>query len=248
MLALKSAFKRLAEGEFVCNVQFPDEFAALDTEDGRTKAAEWLGAIGYRLARLSDEGAFFMAHEIVTSEMRARFREELRAVRGRLEPVVGFLDLLRQAQGRNPHMHMGDMIWESEISEAVRNLSILEQRIMDMRDISGVRPTDSVNDRVRRMLDHLQSEGYLLETNPANKGYQITGKIDYLYQLISFISENTKFLKDDAVVDQIDHAGKQTRIDETAPSLEDSPNLNEVGANTDTDDASLLEGEGKTTP
>ena len=213
MSALESALRRLAEGEFICPVHSPDEFAALQDPQGRQRADDWLRAIGYRLARLHDEGAFFMAHATVTPEMRSRFREELRAVRARLEPVVSFLELLRQSQGRDPHIHAGDMIWESEVSEQVRGSSLLAQRIMDMRDISGARLTDAVNDRVRRMLDHLAADGYLVETNPANKGYQITGKVDYLYQLIEFISANSQHLSDDEVVDQVE---RQSRLDSPA--------------------------------
>lgn len=210
MSRLDSALKRLAEGCFVCEVRYPDEFAALQDGDGRRRAEEWLSTVGYRLARLSEEGAFFMAHAVVTSELRTRVRDELKTVRNRLEPVVGFMETLRQAQGRNPQIHAGDMLWESEISEAVRGSPLLERRLLEMREIGGARVSDSAIDRVRRMLTHLQSEGYIVETNPVNKGYRVTGKIDYLYQLIALISENTAHLSDDAVVDQID---PQLRLD-----------------------------------
>lgn len=210
MSRLESALKRLAEGCFVCEVRYPEEFATLQETDSRNRAEEWLSAIGYRLARLNEDGAFFMAHAVVTSELRTRVREELKSVRNRLEPLVGFMETLRQAQGRHPQIHAGDMLWESEISEAVRGSALLERRLLDMREIGGARVTDSAIDRVRRMLTHLQSDGYIVETNPVNKGYQVTGKINYLYQLIGLIAENTAHLSDDAVVDQIE---MQSRLD-----------------------------------
>lgn len=210
MKRLESALKRLAQGSFVCEVHYPEEFAVLQDPAGRSEAEKWLESIGYRLARLSDDGAFFMAHAVATTEMRARFRDELKSIRTKLEPLVGFMETLRQAQGRNPQIHAGDMFWESEISEAVRGSSLLERRLSEMRELSGARVTDSSIDRVRRMLAQLEQEGYLVETNPTNKGYQVTGKIDYLYQLIAFIAENTPHLSDDAVVDQLD---PQARLD-----------------------------------
>lgn len=210
MSPLEAALKRLAEGCFVCAIHYPEEFAVLQEAEGRRQAEAWLSAIGYRLARLDDEGAFFMAHAVVTAELRARLRDELRTVRSRLEPVVGFMETLRQAQGRHPQIHAGDMLWESEISEAVRGSALLERRLLEMREIGGARGSDSAIDRVRRMLAQLQNEGYLVETNPTNKGYRVTGKIDYLYQLIGFIAENTTQLADEAVMDQI---GAQSRLD-----------------------------------
>jgi len=210
MSRLDLALRRLAEGCFVCAVHYPEEYAALQEADGRARAEAWLSAIGYRLARLDAEGAFFMAHAVVTAELRNRLRDELRTVRSRLEPVVGFMETLRQAQGRHPQIHAGDMLWESEISEAVRGSALLERRLLEMREIGGARVTDSAIDRVRRMLAQLQNDGYLVETNPTNKGYRVTGKIDYLYQLIGFIAENTTHLSDDAVTDQL---GAQSRLD-----------------------------------
>ena len=217
MSTLETALKRLAEGRFVCEMRYPEEFAVLQESEGRRRADEWLAAIGYRLARLSEDGAFFMAHAVVTPALRLRLRDELRAVRGKLEPVVGFMETLRQSQGRSPHIHAGDMLWESEISEAVRASPLLERRLLDMREIGGARVSDSAIDRVRRMLAHLQNEGYIVETNPTSKGYQVTGKIDYLYQLIGFIADNTAQLSDDDVVDRID---TQARLDGDAPGQE----------------------------
>ncbi|MCX7257886.1 MAG: hypothetical protein NTZ64_14520 [Polaromonas sp.] len=210
MSRLDLALKRLAEGCFICAVHYPEEYAALQEADGRARAEAWLSAIGYRLARLDAEGAFFMAHAVVTAELRNRLRDELRTVRGKLEPVVGFMETLRQAQGRHPQIHAGDMLWESEISEAVRGSALLERRLLEMREIGGARVTDSAIDRVRRMLAQLQNDGYLVETNPTNKGYRVTGKIDYLYQLIGFIAENTTQLSDE-VMGEPD--GAQSRLD-----------------------------------
>lgn len=230
MSTLETALKRLAEGRFVCEMRYPEEFAVLQESEGRRRADEWLAAIGYRLARLSEDGAFFMAHAVVTPALRLRLRDELRAVRSKLEPVVGFMETLRQSQGRSPHIHAGDMLWESEISEAVRASPLLERRLLDMREIGGARVSDSAIDRVRRMLAHLQNEGYIVETNPTSKGYQVTGKIDYLYQLIGFIADNTAQLSDDDVVDRID---TQARLDGDAPGQEapaEQPALKEGSA------------------
>lgn len=232
MSTLETALKRLAEGRFVCEMRYPEEFAVLQEAEGRRRADAWLSAIGYRLARLSEDGAFFMAHAVVTPALRLRLRDELRAVRGKLEPVVGFMETLRQSQGRSPHIHAGDMLWESEISEAVRASPLLERRLLDMREIGGARVSDSAIDRVRRMLAHLQNEGYIVETNPTSKGYQVTGKMDYLYQLIGFIADNTAQLSDDDMVDRID---TQARLDGDAPGQEapapaEQPTLKEGGA------------------
>lgn len=214
----ESALKRLAEGRFVCSTRYPEEYEALNTAEGRRKAEEWLEAIGYRLARLSDDGAFFMAHGVVTTEMRSRVRSEMRTVRSKLEPIVKFLETIRRTQGRSPHVHAGDILWATEISEVARSSARLEHRVAGMNEISGARAGESVPQRIERMLDQMVDEGYLVETHPQTKGYTVTGKVDYLYQLIDFIAENTSHLSDEEVVDQIDAQGRIDAAPDTTPA------------------------------
>ena len=214
MNSLKSALKLLAKGEFICPVRFEREYEALDTPEGRQRAQEWLETIGYRLARLHDEGAFFMAYnESPTTETRTRIREELKTVRNRLMPFVGFFNLLREAQGSDPQLRAGDVVWLTNISEAVRNSSALERRITDMRDLFDGRANGSNATvfRVQKMFKILEDHGYLKQTNEVSKGYTFTGKVDYLNQLIAFITVNVLHVSDEQVVDQID---PQARLDE----------------------------------
>lgn len=230
MNKLESALKQLAKGTFVCPIQYPEEFEALSSAEGRSGAEAWLKAIGYRLARLSDEGAFFMAHDVPTSEMRSRLRDELKTIRNRLEPYVGFLETLRRAQGSNPQLHAGDVVWLTEVSEAIRRSSFLERRLADMRELADGRVSDggATVHRVQRMFNILVEEGYLYETNSASKGYTFTGKMDYLYQLIAFIAENTPHLSDDQVVDQMD---PQARLD--MADAPESPTVTEAPGSVD---------------
>ena len=207
MNSFKSALKLLAKGEFVCPVRYEEEYEALESPEGHHKAQAWLQTIGYRLARLHDEGAFFMAYdESPTTETRNRIRDEMKTVRNRLEPYIGFMETLRQAQGRDPQLHANDVIWLTEICEAVRNSSLLERRLADMRELTDARVTDgsATVHRVQRMIKRLEDDGYLKLTNEVGKGYTFTGKVDYLLQLIAFINENTPHISDDQVVDQID--------------------------------------------
>lgn len=216
---LSSALKQLAAGEFICSLRYPDEYEALMDPQGHAQAEQWLHAIGYRLARLSDDGAFFMAHSLANNELRAQLREEMRTIRGKLQPVVSILETIRKTQGRDPRVHAGDMLYVTEIAEAARASAMLESQIMEMREVSGMKVTDKLVTRIQVMLNGLENEGYVRETNPTAGGYQITGKIDYLYQLISYITAHAPQLADDKLVDQIEQINQpdaQMRLDAAA--------------------------------
>lgn len=197
MSRLEASLKRLAESHFICPTRFPEEYAALDTPQGREEANQWLGSIGYRLARLGEEGSYFMAHAFLGGEQRAKIREELRTVRDRLDPAVRLLETLRQAQGRMASLQPGDSFRESEITEAILASTMLERRLTELSSISGARAGESSVDRVKRLLNQLANDGYLVETNPQHHVFTVTGKIAYLYELMTFIAENTHHLGDE---------------------------------------------------
>lgn len=213
MPPLESALKILAKGEFVCPVRYAAEYAALDDPAGREQAHRWLETVGYRLARLHDEGAFFMAYARVDSELRSHVRQELTTVRKRLDPFVQFFRVLREAQGSDPELNVGYRVWVSHVSEAVRNSAALEKKLSDMDGLIDGRAADggATIKRVERMFKRLEEEGYLVLTDPVGKGYSFTGKVDYLMQLINFVNENTPSLSSAEVDDQED---AQLRLDE----------------------------------
>lgn len=212
-MRIATTLKLLAAGEFICPQRYPDEFEVLETQDGSTAAEEWLHSIGYRLARLHDEGAYFMAHAIASTEVRNQIREEMRTVRTKLQPVVAILETIRQSQGREPRVHAGDMVFVSEVAEEARKSAMLESRIMEMREVSGTRHDESMLVKIGRMMERLRDDGYALLSNETSGGYQITGKVDYLYQLIAYISAHAPHLGDDKLVDQIDQTDAQLRLD-----------------------------------
>lgn len=213
-MRIESALKQLAAGEFVCNVRFPDEFDVLSSPEGRQKATEWLSAIGCRLAQLGEDGAFFMAYDYLDVEAKGRVREELRGLRDRLQPVVSFLETLRQAQSRGAQLQPGDEIVHSEVMEAVRLSALVERRLAEMKDVHGSRANESASDRLGRILDILGQEGYLVLTNENFKTYRVTGKITYLYQLLAFMAEHLPEMAESSVVDQMEE--RQVTIEDAA--------------------------------
>jgi hypothetical protein len=215
---LRSALKALCAGEFVCPTRFPDEFEALEDPAGREHAEKWLDTLGYRLTRLNDDGAYFMAHSVATTEIRAQLREEMRTVRSRLQPVVSIMESIRKSQGREPRVHAGDTLRATEIAEMAMASSMLESQIMEMRDIPNTKPNDKLITRIQLMLDELEKGGYVHETNTTTGSYKITGKIDYLYQLIAYITAHAPQLADDTLKDQIERPDAQTNLNLSAGS------------------------------
>lgn len=191
-MSFSSALKLLTAGEFVCNIRYLDEFEALDSPEGRERADAWLGAAGYRLCQLEDGGAFFMAYkEALSAEERATVREQFRNLRDMLQPAVRYLETVRQAQGRGEQLQPGQEVALSAVIEAVRASTSLDRRLEQMKDVYGSRTGEASTDRIARILELLEKEGYLYLSNPSLKVYVVTGKIVYAYQLLAIMAEFT---------------------------------------------------------
>jgi hypothetical protein len=207
MLWLESTLKRLAEGEFVCNIRFPDEYEVLSSPEGREKAEAWLGALGYRLCQLEEDGAYFMAYGHLDQEAKTKVRDEIRNLRDRLQPAVRYLETVRQLESRGAQLQPGSEVALSSLMETVRGSAPLERRLEQMKDVFGSRTGEAAVDRLERILSLLEADGYLHLANPSHKVYVVTGKVTYLYQLLAFMAEHTPQMSegvDDKMEEQMD--------------------------------------------
>lgn len=213
---LRSALRHLAAGEFIDDVRFKDEFEALSTPEGHQRAKDWLEAIGYQLVQLEEGGAFFSAHSQLDLETKAAVREDMRNLRQKLHPAVQFLETIRQGQGRGASLRPGDLVTLDELMSAARSNAAFDQRLQDMKDVWGARATDSSQDRLERILMLLVRDGYLKEENPNHKVFVVTGKITWLYQLLTLMDENLPQMNDEGMVDQMDQQLPLQDSDEAA--------------------------------
>ena len=200
MTRLASTLKSLLAGEFICPVAHPLSYDLLCEQEHLDTVEAWVGQLGLRLVRLSEDGAFFLAPEIPDAEARSAVRDSLRNVRSILSPVVPVLEAIRQAQGQDAHLQPGLTLWESELAERVRLAPALEQQVMEL-NLPGLRLDARANDRVSKMLEYLVKERYAVPIPTDSRGFKLTGKIEFLYAVLAVIAENTELISDASVVD-----------------------------------------------
>lgn len=220
MSRLESALRRLAEGAFICPIRFAPEFEILSAPEGRERAERWLEAVGYRLRQLpgpagADGGAFYMTHGQLGPEGRTQVREDMRNLRHKIGPVVHFLETVRLTQRRGAALQTGDLLPLDEMMAAVRTDQALAQRLAELKDIWNARGTDTVDERLRRILDELEKAGYLRLENPTHKVYCITGKVEWLYHMLQYIAEHVPQVREDDAQDSLE---QQIPLREATPS------------------------------
>ena len=186
----------LLGGEYICPIAYAVEYDQLQSEPLRQSINEWLGEIDRRLARIGDDGAFFMAPSQLGVSENQKVREMLTRFRDVYEPAIKMLLMILQAK-EGFTASPGDYVQLAELEQAVNETSTLELELRRLHGvISGVSQKHTNREFLKKMLEHLRSEGLLIISNQQSEVYQVTGKIDHLHSILGFIEENALRLEE----------------------------------------------------
>lgn len=182
----------LLDGGYVCEYAFPMEYAYLISNGQAKVVDEWLAAIDMRLARVGDEGAFFMSPRQMSASDTARIRDEFLRFRDVYGPCIRMLQIIRNSKDEfspNP----GEYIQHAELVQSINESTPIAEQLRGL--IGIIRDTEAryTNaELVKRLLEHLRKDGYLVVVNEATEMYRTTGKLMQLTQVLRFLGENSE--------------------------------------------------------
>jgi hypothetical protein len=214
---MNSALLRLLwAGEYICPVRYPIEYEILGDLTEQEAVNAWLLHANLRLARLGDEGAFFAAPDVIGAADIARIKGELVKFRDTYGPAVLLLDFVRQSDVGGKLLVPGEYIVLYELEKSVSQSSVLETQLKSLLSvISNAAQRNSNHENLRRLLEHLMRDGYVVLANKDTGAYQVTGKIDQLYAVLQFLDEH-KVIPDQEV-DDLDESGQQDLLHRDEP-------------------------------
>lgn len=192
---IEKTLHRLLEGEYLCPVRYKSEYQELLDEVVREEVVAWLEKLDMRLARVGETGAFFMAPNVISPSEITQTKDELRRFRDVYGPAVSMLDLIRQAKSDSITLSPGEYIQLAEIETAVIESASLENHLKAMAGfVKNHNLRNSIRENLKRLLEHLRDDGYVILANSQTEIYQVTGKIEQLYAVIEFIAENESII------------------------------------------------------
>lgn len=195
--------KLLLEGVYLCSVRYRDEFTLLEDEDEQEQVNDWLQKLNMRLARLGEDGAFFMAPAYIGQKEVTQVKGELVKFRDEYGPALLFLDFIRQTDSSCVFLSVGEHIALYELDAIVSQSTMLESQLKSLQNIiSGASLRHTNHENLRRLLEHLAKDGYVVLANKESGTYQVTGKIEQLYAVLQFLDENKVI--PDAEVDDLE--------------------------------------------
>lgn len=212
--------KLLLAGEYICPVRYRTEFDVLEDVAEQEAVDEWLLRLGMRLARLGETGAFFLAHDVIGQKEITQVKNELLKFRDEYGPAVLLLDFIRQADAGRVQLSPGEFIVLYQLEAAVSQSSMLETQLKSLLSvISNAAMRNTNHENLRRLLEHLARDGYVVLANKDTGAYQVTGKVEQLYAVLQFLDES-KVVPDTEVDDEEEQGDL---IDQAQPASGDHP-------------------------
>lgn len=214
--------RQLLGGKYICPVTYPNEFNVLKDEKEREKVDAWLRALNMRLARLGEEGAFFMAPAFIGPEETKKIRTEMKRFRDEYGPAVRLLEFIRQTDIDHRMLSPGEIIILHELERIISGSTTLIIQFKSLYPIiNGASLQKSIHENLRQLLEHLEKDGYVVLRSKDTGRYQVTGKIEQLYIVLQFLNEN-KVIDDTEIHDMEEDVKKQEDLIDLIDRLEEN--------------------------
>lgn len=160
--------QHLLAGNFICQFAFPEAYEDLSTTGAHEQVDTWLASLDRRLARLGDDGAFYVAPlQVHRNEDVNKVRADLSRFRDSHGLLTQILNLVRLAKDGFRGVP-GEFVQLAELVLRVNEDSTLVAQLRELR-IPGADTRWSNHDLLRRMLEKLRADGYLILSNEASE-------------------------------------------------------------------------------
>jgi hypothetical protein len=178
----------LLAGEFICGIRYPDAWRFLEDEGQRQEVDAFLGKLGRRLARTRQGGSWFVAYKQIGAEERRAMRDGFAEIKHNLRLLVGFFVHVMQALRQDQFLAPGSLIEANRLMAAIDQNPNLRSELQALAGL-GKGPTGdgTLRGTLERLLKKLRDEGYLVLANPEREIYEVTGKIEYLQEVVDFL-------------------------------------------------------------
>lgn len=186
----------LLAGEFICLVRHPEEFRYLEDESCRQEIDAFVGKIGRRLAVTSHQSGFYLAYARFGETERDAIRSYFASVKSDLAPVVGFFHTIIRATGQEDLLMHGATLETSAIMAKIDQDAGLRHELQTLSSLFKSTTGDgSHRSMFDRVLREMRKGGYLCLVNQERGLYQVTAKVEYLLEVVTFLQENDETMK-----------------------------------------------------
>lgn len=196
-------FKRiipvLLSGEFICPVSFHEEHSYLPDNVNQNTVNEFLGKIGYRLTKTRHGAAFFATHlEVGDKDEKKDAKVLFTHIKHTLRPLVSFIEMVMRAMQNDEILAAGAVIESNKLMAAIDTNPSFRNDLQSLTtQLKGISADGTDRGRLDKVLRRFKDDGYLVLANADREIYQVTGKIEFILEVIEFLMEHEGIVDDE---------------------------------------------------
>lgn len=180
----------LLSGEFICQVTDHCGFSYLLDAKNHHEVDAFVGRIGLHLASTRQKGAFFVAHDAKEGAQRKAAKEVFTEIKHSLRPVVHFLDMVMRVMQNDSLLTIGTLVEVNRLMAAIDENPSFRNDLQTLAIQLKIQTDGTDRARLEKVLKSFREKGYLVLSNPEREIYQITGKIEFIQEVIEFLMEH----------------------------------------------------------
>lgn len=181
---------RLLAGDFICRITDEDAYRHLSLEQTQQDINHYLRPLNRRLVSNDDQSVYFLGYYELSKEAREQLSQQFAQTVQSLLPLLEWLQLVQETLGRDSALTAGDTIKLQEFVLRTEDNQSLRQRLNTLAsDRFFNSQSEQLDSQVKLIFRRLKEHGYLLQPHADRQYYIVTGKIDYLIDVIRFIRD-----------------------------------------------------------
>ncbi|MBD8615026.1 hypothetical protein IFT69_15100 [Pseudomonas putida] len=201
---------KLISGQFICAVSHPEAFQYLtdpSVRGGMTHAEDvnqYVFRIGMKLSRTESGQAFFVTWVDIDDLGKKAAKKQFADAKNELRFYVDFLKLVMDSTGKSHSINHGEKFNMSQLMGLISQNPSLMEALRKVANIGKAVSSDG-NDRSRlaKIVGKLRNDGIVEEMNKDQEIFQFTGKVEYLQDVVKFVTENDVINAQDQAFDNM---------------------------------------------
>lgn len=190
MLQHGPLLERLLAGDFICRITDEDAYRHLSNQQTQQDINHYLRPLNRRLVSNDDQSVYFLGYYELSKEAREQLSQQFAQTVQSLLPLLEWLQLVQETLGRDSALTAGDTIKLQEFVLRTEDNQSLRQRLNTLAsDRFFNSQSEQLDSQVKLIFRRLKEHGYLLQPHADRQYYIVTGKIDYLIDVIRFIRD-----------------------------------------------------------
>lgn len=182
--------EKLLAGQFICATTDETNFVKLQDDETRDNIDAYLKLLNRRVAANDEGSVYFLAYRDLDDPAREHLKQQLSMVMGSMLPLLEWLTYVQEAMGSDGILIAGDTLKLQELTVKTEDNPSLRQRLQSVaNDRFFNSQSDAVDGQAKQIAKRLVEHGYLLQPHANRLYFTVTGKIDYLLELVRFIKD-----------------------------------------------------------